>query len=116
VLIDRTFTSLRTLAVGYAFGLAFAAVFPTIAVASGVGTRILSTLTAMFNPCRRSPFAAGADLVRSGTRHSCSSLPFRTVGGGAQYPQRIPQRARNALRMSGRNAGADRRALSSASF
>ena len=50
VLIDRTFTSLRTLAIGYAFGLAFAAVFTTMAVASGTGTRILSTLTAMFNP------------------------------------------------------------------
>ena len=50
VLIDRTFTSLRTLAIGYAFGLAFAAVFTTMAVASVVGTRILSTLTAMFNP------------------------------------------------------------------
>ena len=50
VLINRTITSLRTLALGYAFGLALAAVFTTLAVASGVGTRILSTLTAMFNP------------------------------------------------------------------
>jgi len=50
VLIDRTMTSLRTLAIGYALGLALATVLTTIAVASTAGTRVLSTLTAMFNP------------------------------------------------------------------
>lgn len=50
VLVDRTLTSLRTLAIGYTLGLALAAVLTTFAVASGIGTRILSTLTAMFNP------------------------------------------------------------------
>jgi NitT/TauT family transport system permease protein len=50
LLVNRTLTSLRTLAFGYAFGLALAGIFTTFAVASGVGTRILSTLTAMFNP------------------------------------------------------------------
>jgi len=50
VLIDRTITSLRTLAIGYALGLALAAVLTTFAVASGIGSRVLSMLTAMFNP------------------------------------------------------------------
>ncbi|MGA7151210.1 MAG: ABC transporter permease [Pseudolabrys sp.] len=50
VLIDRTITSLRTLAIGYALGLVLAAVLTTVAVASTAGTRVLSTLTAMFNP------------------------------------------------------------------
>src|SRR5262249_55408257 len=44
VLIDRTMTSLRTLAIGYALGLVLAAVLTTIAVASTAGTRVLSTL------------------------------------------------------------------------
>ena len=47
VLVNRTLTSLRTLALGYAAGLACAAVFTTVAVASTIGTRILSTLTSM---------------------------------------------------------------------
>jgi sulfonate transport system permease protein len=49
-LIDRTLTSLSVLAMGYAAGLALAAVFTTIAVSTRVGTDLLSTLTAMFNP------------------------------------------------------------------
>jgi NitT/TauT family transport system permease protein len=49
-LIDRTLTSLSVLAMGYASGLALAAVFTTIAVSTRVGTDLLSTLTAMFNP------------------------------------------------------------------
>jgi sulfonate transport system permease protein len=49
-LIDRTLTSLTVLAMGYAAGLALAAVFTTIAVSTRVGTDLLSTLTAMFNP------------------------------------------------------------------
>ena len=50
VLIDRTFTSLRILAMGYAIGLVAAGVFTTLAVSTRVGTDFLSTLTAMFNP------------------------------------------------------------------
>jgi sulfonate transport system permease protein len=49
-LIDRTLTSLQVLAAGYALGLALAAVLTTIAVSTRVGTDLLSTLTAMFNP------------------------------------------------------------------
>ena len=49
-LIDRTLTSLQVLAAGYALGLLIAAVFTTVAVSTRVGTDLLSTLTAMFNP------------------------------------------------------------------
>ncbi|MBI3435703.1 MAG: ABC transporter permease [Proteobacteria bacterium] len=49
-LIEQTVTSLGVLAMGYATGLAAAAIFTTIAVSTRVGTDLLSTLTAMFNP------------------------------------------------------------------
>jgi NitT/TauT family transport system permease protein len=49
-LIDRTLTSLQVLAGGYALGLLLAALFTTVAVSTRVGTDLLSTLTAMFNP------------------------------------------------------------------
>jgi NitT/TauT family transport system permease protein len=49
-LVDRTLTSLSVLGMGYASGLALAALFTTIAVSTRVGTDLLSTLTAMFNP------------------------------------------------------------------
>ena len=49
-LIDRTLTSIRTLVIGYACGIVLAAAFTTLAVSTQVGTDLLSTLTAMFNP------------------------------------------------------------------
>jgi len=49
-LIERTLTSLQVLLVGYAVGLALAGVFTTFAVSTRIGTDVLSTLTAMFNP------------------------------------------------------------------
>ena len=49
-LIDRTLTSLSILAAGYAIGLTIAALLTTIAVSTRIGTDLLSTLTAMFNP------------------------------------------------------------------
>ena len=49
-LIERTLTSLSVLGMGYAAGLTIAAVFTTIAVSTRIGTDLLSTLTAMFNP------------------------------------------------------------------
>lgn len=49
-LIDRTITSLTVLAGGYTIGLAVAILFTTIAVSTRIGTDLLSTLTAMFNP------------------------------------------------------------------
>lgn len=49
-LLDRVFTSIRTLLMGYAAGLLLAAVFTTVAVSTRIGTDLLSTLTSMFNP------------------------------------------------------------------
>jgi NitT/TauT family transport system permease protein len=49
-LIDRTLTSLQVLAGGYVLGLALAAAITTVAVSTRIGTDLLSTLTAMFNP------------------------------------------------------------------
>lgn len=49
-LLDRTLTSIKVLVLGYAAGVALAAVFTTLAVSTRIGTDLLSTLTAMFNP------------------------------------------------------------------
>jgi len=49
-LIERTLTSLQVLFMGYAIGLSLAGLFTTFAVSTRVGTDVLSTLTAMFNP------------------------------------------------------------------
>ncbi len=49
-LIERTLNSLQVLGAGYAIGLAVAIVFTTVAVSTRIGTDLLSTLTAMFNP------------------------------------------------------------------
>ena len=49
-LIERTLTSLSVLAAGYGIGLSLAILLTTIAVSTRIGTDLLSTLTAMFNP------------------------------------------------------------------
>ncbi len=49
-LIDRTLTTIKVLLLGYTAGIAIAAVLTTIAVSTRIGTDLLSTLTAMFNP------------------------------------------------------------------
>jgi NitT/TauT family transport system permease protein len=49
-LIERTLTTIRVLLMGYAAGIALAAVFTTLAVSTRLGTHLLSTLTAIFNP------------------------------------------------------------------
>jgi NitT/TauT family transport system permease protein len=49
-LLERTLTSIRVLLIGYSLGLAIAAVFTTVAVSTRIGTDLLSTLTATFNP------------------------------------------------------------------
>jgi NitT/TauT family transport system permease protein len=50
VLLERTWTSLQVLLMGYSAGLALAAIFTSLAISSRIGTDLLSTLTAMFNP------------------------------------------------------------------
>jgi NitT/TauT family transport system permease protein len=106
VLINRTATSLQTLAIGYAFGLAFAAVFTTFAVASGIGTRILSTLTAMFNPLPAIAllplaliwFGLGTPSLVFVIIHSVLwAVALNTLSGFRSVPE--------TLRMSGRNLG-----------
>ena len=105
-LVDRTVTSLRTLAIGYAFGLALAAVFTTFAVASGIGTRILSTLTAMFNPLPAIAllplaliwFGLGMPSLVFVIIHSVLwAVALNTLSGFRSVPE--------TLRMSGRNVG-----------
>jgi NitT/TauT family transport system permease protein len=46
----RLSITLQTLLIGYALGLVIAAVLTSLAVTTRIGTDILSTLTAMFNP------------------------------------------------------------------
>ncbi len=49
-LLERIYTSIRVLLIGYACGVGLAAVFTALAVSTRIGTDLLSTLTAMFNP------------------------------------------------------------------
>ncbi len=106
VLVDRTITSLRTLAVGYALGLALATLMTTFAVASGIGTRILSTLTAMFNPLPAIAllplaliwFGLGTPSLVFVIVHSVLwAVSLNTLIGFRSVPE--------TLRMSGRNVG-----------
>jgi len=46
----RVYISLKVLLIGYGAGIALAAMFTTLAVSTRIGTDLLSTLTAMFNP------------------------------------------------------------------
>ncbi|MBI1774962.1 MAG: ABC transporter permease subunit [Proteobacteria bacterium] len=46
----RVATSIQVLSMGYAIGIVAAGVLTTIAVSTRIGTDLLSTLTAMFNP------------------------------------------------------------------
>ena len=105
-LVDRTVTSLRTLAIGYTFGLALAAAFTTLAVASNLGTRILSTLTAMFNPLPAIAllplaliwFGLGTPSLVFVIIHSVLwAVALNTLVGFRGVPE--------TLRMSGRNVG-----------
>jgi NitT/TauT family transport system permease protein len=50
VIPQRLAVTLRVLAVGYGIGLILAALFVSLAVSTRLGTDLLSTLTAMFNP------------------------------------------------------------------
>jgi NitT/TauT family transport system permease protein len=49
-LLARCLVSIKVLLMGYAAGIALAAVLTTFAVSTRIGTDFLSTLTAMFNP------------------------------------------------------------------
>lgn len=49
-LLLKSWTSIRVLLIGYAIGIGLAAVLTVLAVTLRIGTDILETLTAMFNP------------------------------------------------------------------
>ncbi len=49
-LLDRILTSLKVLLTGYGLGLVLSAAFTAFAVSTRLGTDLLTTLTAMFNP------------------------------------------------------------------
>ncbi|HWK00823.1 MAG TPA: ABC transporter permease [Xanthobacteraceae bacterium] len=105
-LVNRTITSLRTLVIGYTLGLLIAGVFTTFAVASGIGTRILSTLTAMFNPLPAIAllplaliwFGLGTPSIVFVIIHSVLwAVALNTLSGFRSVPE--------TLRMGGRNVG-----------
>jgi NitT/TauT family transport system permease protein len=50
VIPQRLLATMQILLVGYGIGLALAAIFVSIAISSRIGTDLLSSLTAMFNP------------------------------------------------------------------
>ncbi|HWW46918.1 MAG TPA: ABC transporter permease [Xanthobacteraceae bacterium] len=50
VIPQRLWVTMQTLVIGYALGLVIAALFTSLAVTTRLGTDLLSTLTAMFNP------------------------------------------------------------------
>ncbi len=106
LLVTRTVASLKTLAIGYAFGLTLATLFTTFAVISTLGTRILSTLTAMFNPLPAIAllpmaliwFGLGTPSLVFVIIHSVLwAVSLNTLSGFRSVPE--------TLRMSGRNVG-----------
>ena len=106
VLIDRTLTSLKSLALGYSTGLVLAAVLTTFAVSTRVGAELLSTLTAMFNPLPAIAllplaliwFGLGTPSLVFVIVHSVLwAVSLNTLTGFRSVPE--------TLRMSGRNLG-----------
>src|SRR5262249_54243760 len=49
-LIERIWTSIKVLLIGYATGVALAGILTALAINTRIGTDLLETLTAMFNP------------------------------------------------------------------
>jgi NitT/TauT family transport system permease protein len=106
VLIDRIATSLRSLMLGYLAGLFMAASLTTIAVSTRIGSDVLSTLTAMFNPVPAIAllplaliwFGLGVPSLVFVIVHSVLwAVALNTLTGFRSVP--------DTLRMSGRNYG-----------
>jgi len=106
VLVDRIITSLRSLLLGYVAGLVLAALFTTIAVSTRIGSDLLSTLTAMFNPVPAIAllplaliwFGLGVPSLVFVIVHSVLwAVALNTLTGFRSVPE--------TLRMSGRNYG-----------
>ncbi|HUA77831.1 MAG TPA: ABC transporter permease [Acetobacteraceae bacterium] len=105
-LSDRILVSIQVLLIGYAAGIALAAVLTTLAVATRIGNDILSVLTAMFNPL---PAIALLPLALIWFGLGTPSLVFVLIHGvlwavvlntGTGF-RAVPE----TLRMSGRNFG-----------
>ena len=106
VLVDRIATSMRSLMLGYLAGLFLAAVLTTAAVSTRIGSDILSTLTAMFNPVPAIAllplaliwFGLGVPSLVFVIVHSVLwAVALNTLTGFRSVPE--------TLRMSGRNYG-----------
>lgn len=50
VLVDRAWTSIKVLLIGYSVGITLAAVITILAISTQIGTDFLEVMTAMFNP------------------------------------------------------------------
>ncbi|SHH72566.1 ABC transporter permease [Pollutimonas bauzanensis] len=50
ILVDRAWTSIKVLLIGYALGIILAAVITILAISTQIGTDFLEVMTAMFNP------------------------------------------------------------------
>jgi NitT/TauT family transport system permease protein len=106
VLTDRVATSLRSLILGYVTGLVLAAILTTVAVSTRIGSDLLSTLTAMFNPVPAIAllplaliwFGLGLPSLVFVIVHSVLwAVALNTLTGFRSVPE--------TLRMSGRNYG-----------
>jgi NitT/TauT family transport system permease protein len=106
VLINRVATSLQSLLLGYFAGLTLAAVLTTLAVSTRIGSDVLSTLTAMFNPVPAIAllplaliwFGLGVPSLVFVIAHSVLwAVALNTLTGFRSVPE--------TLRMSGRNYG-----------
>jgi NitT/TauT family transport system permease protein len=106
VLIDRIATSLRSLMLGYFAGLILAGLLTTVAVSTRIGSDVLSTLTAMFNPVPAIAllplaliwFGLGTPSLVFVIVHSVLwAVALNTLTGFRSVPE--------TLRMSGRNYG-----------
>jgi NitT/TauT family transport system permease protein len=106
VLVERVATSLRSLMLGYFAGLLLAAVLTTIAVSTRIGSDVLSTLTAMFNPVPAIAllplaliwFGLGTPSLVFVIVHSVLwAVALNTLTGFRAVPE--------TLRMTGRNCG-----------
>ena len=103
----RALASLQVLLIGYAIGIALAGVLTALAITTRIGTDLLETLTAMFNPL---PAIALLPLALIWFGLGDGSLIFVLVHSvlwavALNTHRRLPRRVADTLRMVGRNYG-----------
>ncbi|MEO8938263.1 MAG: ABC transporter permease subunit [Burkholderiaceae bacterium] len=105
-LLQKSWTSIRVLLIGYATGLLLAAILTGIAISSRIGTDLLETLTSMFNPL---PAIALLPLALLWFGLNTGSLVFvlvhSVVWAVALNTHSGFMSVSNTLRMVGRNYG-----------